>query len=67
MEARINEREGRRLVGIKDYMRYCGLGMNKTRDLGREIGARVEIGGRVLYDLKKTDDYFDKLTGSTKK
>ena len=55
---------GRRLVGVRDFMEYCGVGRNKAMELGKDIGARVEIGGRVLYDLKKTDAYFDRLTGN---
>ena len=43
-------------------MTYSGLGRNKAMELGKEIGARVELGGRVLYDLKKADAYFDQLT-----
>ena len=51
-----------RLIGIKEFMTYSGLGRNKAMELGKEIGARVELGGRVLYDLKKADAYFDQLT-----
>ena len=50
-----------RLVNTRDFMAYTGLGCNRARDFGREIGARVEIGGRVLFDLKKTDEYLDGL------
>ena len=62
MEAIRQEKTGR-LVGIKEFTRYCGLGQVKARELGKDIGARVEIGSRVLYDLRKADDYFDRITG----
>ncbi len=31
--------------------------------LGEEIGAKVQIGRRVLWDRVKIDQYFNSLTG----
>lgn len=64
----INKMEAgpRRLVGLKGFMGYCGLGKEYCMRLGREIGARVEIGNRVLYDLKVADAYFDQLHEQTR-
>lgn len=55
--------KGKRLVGVQDYMKYLGLGRNSALKFGDEIGAKVKIGGRILYDLKKTDIYLNKETG----
>ena len=52
-----------RLVNIAEFMEYCGLGRNNAMKLGEEIGCRVQIGRRVLYDLRKADQYFNSLTG----
>lgn len=52
-----------RLVGIAEFMEYSGLGRNNAMKLGEEIGCRVQIGRRVLYDLRKADQYFNSLTG----
>lgn len=51
-----------RMVSISEYMRYTGLGRNKAMTFGKEIGAVVRVGSRVLYDLRKTDRYFDELS-----
>lgn len=49
----------KRLVDINGFMKYTGLGRNNAMKLGREIGATIRIGRKVLYDLKKADTYFD--------
>ena len=56
------ETENRRLVGIRAFMEYSGLGRNNAMKLGEDIGCRVQIGRKVLYDLRKADKYFDSLT-----
>ena len=62
MEVAKKDNAPRRLVDLRGFMKYCGLGRDNSVKLGREIGARVEIGPRrVLYDLKVADAYFDKL------
>ena len=52
-----------RLVDVPGFMRYTGLGRNNAMKLGEEIGCKVKIGRRVLYDLRKADQYFNTLTG----
>lgn len=53
--------EGCRLVDVTDFMEYTGLGRNNAMKLGEEIGCKIKIGRRVLYDLRKADQYFDSL------
>ena len=50
-----------RLLGIKELMSYTSLGRNSAMQLGMDSGAKVKIGGRVLYDRKKIDSYIDSL------
>lgn len=49
----------KRLVNINGFMEYTGLGRNNAMKFGKEIGATIRIGRKVLYDLKKADVYFD--------
>jgi len=53
----------KRLVDISEFMLYTGLGRNNAMKLGEEIGCRIKIGRRVLYDLRKANQYFNSLTG----
>ncbi len=55
--------ENKRLVDIDGFMAYTSLGRNKAAEMGESIGCRVKVGKRILYDLRKTDQYFDRLTG----
>lgn len=52
-----------RLMDTEELRAYTNLGRNSAMKLGEEIGARVQIGKRVLWDRVKIDAYFDSLTG----
>lgn len=52
-----------RLMDTEELRAYTNLGRNNAMKLGDEIGARVQIGKRVLWDRVKIDAYFDSLTG----
>lgn len=52
-----------RLVDVTAFISYVGVGRNSAMKLGEEIGCKVRIGKRVLYDLRKADQYFNSLTG----
>lgn len=51
-----------RLMDTEELRAYTSLGRNNAMKLGEEIGAKVKIGKRVLWDKKKIDRYFDKMT-----
>lgn len=51
-----------RLMDTEELRVYTNLGRNNAMKLGEEIGAKVKIGKRVLWDKKKIDQYFDELT-----
>lgn len=52
-----------RLMDTEELRAYTNLGRNNAMKLGEEIGAKVKIGKRVLWDRAKIDKYFDELTG----
>ena len=52
-----------RLMDTEELRAYTNLGRNNAMKLGEEVGAKVKIGKRVLWDKKKIDQYFDNLTG----
>ena len=60
----LNHEGEKRLVGINDFTTYLGVGRNTAIKLGDEIGCKIKIGKRTLYDLRKTDQYFNSLTGA---
>ena len=55
--------ETSRLMDTEELRAYTSLGRNNAMKLGEEIGAKVKIGRRVLWDKRKVDEYFDSLTG----
>lgn len=52
-----------RLMDTEELRAYTCLGRNSAMKLGEEIGAKVQIGRRVLWDRVKIDQYFNSLTG----
>lgn len=52
-----------RLMDTEELRAYTNLGRNNAMKLGQEIGAKVQIGRRVLWDRRKIDEYFNSLTG----
>ena len=53
-----------RLIDTEELRAYTNLGRNNAMKLGDEIGARVQIGRRVLWDRVKIDQYFNDLTNA---
>lgn len=50
-----------RLIDLKALQVYTGLGEKRAAQLGREAGAVVRYGTRVLYDRETIDRYIDSL------
>ena len=50
-----------RLMSIEMLMEYTSLGKGKAAELGKEAGARVYVGKRILFDRHKIDPYIDGL------
>lgn len=52
-----------RLMDTEELRAYTNLGRNNAMKLGEEIGAKIKIGKRVLWDKVKIDQYLNDLTG----
>lgn len=52
-----------RLLDTDELRAYTNLGRNNAMKLGEEVGAKVVIGRRVLWDKLKLDQYLNELTG----
>ena len=50
-----------RLMGLRELQAYTGLGEKRAARLGREAGAVIRYGTRVLYDREAVDRYIDRL------
>lgn len=53
-----------RLIDTDQLRAYTNLGRNNAMKLGEEIGAKVQIGRRILWDRRKVDEYLDSLVES---
>ncbi|MBP2657460.1 MAG: hypothetical protein H6Q69_492 [Firmicutes bacterium] len=53
-----------RLMDTEGLRAYTNLGRNNAMKLGEEIGAKVKVGKRVLWDRVKIDQYLNELTGA---
>lgn len=53
-----------RLMDTEELRAYTNLGRNNAMKLGEEIGAKVKVGKRVLWDRVKIDQYINELTGA---
>ena len=50
-----------RFVSMDELRQYTGLGRVSATKIGRDSGAIIKIGRRVVYDLKKIDEYLESL------
>lgn len=50
-----------RFVSMDELRQYTGLGRDSAMKIGRDSGAVIKIGRRVVYDLKKIDEYLESL------
>lgn len=55
-----------RLMDTDELRTYTNLGRNNAMKLGEEIGAKVKIGKRILWDRVKIDQYLNELTETKK-
>ena len=51
----------KRLIDVKEFMRYTGLSRNTANEFGEKIGCRRKIGRRVLFDVEVAGRYLDDL------
>ncbi|WP_395549193.1 MULTISPECIES: DUF6462 family protein [unclassified Lacrimispora] len=53
-----------RLMDTDELRAYTNLGRDNAMKLGEEIGAKIKVGKRVLWDRVKLDQYLNELTGA---
>ena len=47
------------LVDMKRYQEITGCGRYAAEALAREANAKIKIGKKALYDVRKTEKYLD--------
>ena len=50
-----------RYVGLEELSTYLGIGRENARRIGTESKAKIVVGRRSLYDLRKIDEYMESL------
>ena len=60
---RVTESGRSRLMDTDELKAYTNIGRNNAINLGKECGAEVKIGRRILWDRVKVDQYINGLTG----
>ena len=63
LKERIENMSNARLMDTEELRAYTNLGRNNAMKFGEHVGAKVQIGRRVLWDRAKIDQYFNDLTG----
>lgn len=54
-------------VSVKEVMKLFGVGKNIAYKIGKEAGAEVRVGRRLLFNVKKLEAYIDSLTEGEQK
>lgn len=61
-ETKLRNSNYRITVDIKELAGMLGCGTATARQIGSKADAEFRIGRRVLYNVKKIEDYVDSLT-----
>lgn len=59
----IVEAAQKRYVNTNEGALLYSVGRNVFRDLGERAGARRKIGGKLIYNVEKINDYIEKEYG----
>ncbi len=51
-------------LDIKGLMEYCSVGKNTAYKIGEDAGAVIRIGKRKLFNVRKVQEYLDRMTDS---
>jgi hypothetical protein len=63
MQKRNNiEMENKIAVDINGLQGMLSIGRNTAADIGEKAGAVIRIGRRKLYNVRKVEEYINKLT-----
>lgn len=52
----------KRMLPVEEAAAYIGMGFSKTKSILSEIGAKRNLGRRVVYDKVVIDKWLDALT-----
>lgn len=50
------------LVSLKELQSLCSCGRVAAEKIGKESGATIRVGRRVLYNLEKVKEYINSVT-----
>lgn len=53
-----------RLINTEELAAYVGIGKAKAASFGKEAGAAVRLGSRLLFDKRIIDKKLDQLAGN---
>lgn len=53
-----------RLINTEELAAYIGIGRSRAASFGKEAGAEVRLGSRLLFDKKIIDKALDQLAGN---
>ncbi len=56
----------KRLLNLREYLDYVGMGRTKGTEWAKEIGAMKHIGRRAFFDKVIIDKVLDELAGDDK-
>ncbi len=56
----------KRLLNLREYLDYVGMGRTKGTEWAKEIGAMKHIGRRAFFDKVIIDKALDELAGDDK-
>lgn len=51
-----------RYLDLRELRAYTRIGRDSATKLGRDAGAVIKIGRRVVYDRTKIDEYMESMT-----
>lgn len=63
-EKNVSEFTDRRTIGTKALMEMLDVGRARAEKFGSEAGARVQIGRRVVWNVKKIQEHIDEVSGN---
>ena len=57
-----NKEVEQRLIDSKQLMEMLNCGRSTAEKIANDAGARVKIGKRVLWNVKKIDEHLEKIS-----
>ncbi len=62
MHRRRNDLDCKKLtVDINELAQMCSVGIATARKIGEDAGAVIHLGRRIVYSVKKVEDYLETI------